>query len=212
MPFRASSVLFQGFRALTQFELYSLWYQCKVTEWETPVLEASVQLKPHEEFSTWVCFYVSFPHWIFFDNWFRMRTKVLLCSFWSHVCKWWAAGASDGFILCWLIHAVVLCSLSWIHATVSEQHGVKEKPLCTQRTSFGSCCRELRRKWCLIFVLLCMVFPVTLPCYFRSIPRLGLGDPGVETWGRSFTSVHSFTAAFLFSLAFLLFFLTEDFS
>lgn len=210
MPFRASSVLFWGFRALKQFELYSVWYQCKVTQWETAVLEASVQLKAHEEFSTCVCFYVSFPRWIFFDNCFRTRTKILLCSFWSHVCKWWAAGACDGFILCWLVHAVVLCSLSWIYTTISEQHGVKEKLLCSQQTFFGSCCREIRRKLCLIFVLLCMVFPVTLPCYFRNIPRLDLGDPGVVTQRHSFTSVHSFTAALLTGFPSL--FLTEDFS
>lgn len=50
--------------------------------------------------------------------------------------------------------------------------------------AFGSLCRELRRKMqllifkckhgkCLIFFfLLCVVFPVALPCYFRSIPHL----------------------------------------
>lgn len=168
--------------------------------------------KPHKEFSASMCFYVSFPRWIFFDNCFRMRTKTSLCSFLSHVCKRWAAGASDGFVLWWLlVHAVVWCSLSWIYSTDSEQHGVSF--LLAQHTSwigaaFASLCRELSRKMqlqifkpehakCLIFVLPCVVFPIALPCYFRTISPLSLGDLGLVTLAHSFTAICSFIAALL---------------
>lgn len=57
---------------------------------------------------------------------------------------------------------------------------------------------------CLIFGLLCMVFPITLLCYFRTIHQLSLGDAGVGSLERSLTTVCSFTAAHLFSLPFLL--------
>lgn len=50
MPFKARSVLFQGFRAVKQFELYSFWYWYKVPKWETTVFEAYVQLKPMKSF------------------------------------------------------------------------------------------------------------------------------------------------------------------
>ena len=50
MPFKASSLPFQEFRALKQFELYSFWYWYKVPKWETPAFEASVQLNPMKGF------------------------------------------------------------------------------------------------------------------------------------------------------------------
>lgn len=104
--------------------------------------------------------------------------------------------------------------------TGSEQGGVKGRLLLTQPTSCtgaacGLLCRELCRKMqllifkferakCWIFGLLCMVFPITLLCYFRTIQQLSLGDPGVGSLECSSTTICSFTAVPLFSLPFLL--------
>lgn len=76
-------------------------------------------------------------------------------------------------------------------------------------------CRELGRKMqllilklerakCLIFGLLCVVFPIALLCCFRTIHQLSLGDPGVGSLECSSTAISSFTAVHLFSLPFLL--------
>lgn len=82
-------------------------------------------------------------------------------------------------------------------------------------TACGLLCRELCRKMqllifkleCaqyLIFSLLCMVFLITLLCYFRTIHQVSLGDLGVGSLECSSTTVCSFTAVHLFSLPFLL--------
>lgn len=114
----------------------------------------------------------------------------------------------------------MLRSLSWMCSAGSEQRAAKGRLLLTQQTSCrgaacGLLCRELSRKMqllvfklehakCLIFGLLCMVFPITLLCYLRTIHQLSLGDAGVGSLEHSLTAVCSFTAACLFSLPFLL--------
>lgn len=57
----------------------------------------------------------------------------------------------------------------------------------------------------LIFGLLCVIFPITLLCYFRTIHQLSLGDLGIGSPECSSTTISSFTAVHLFSLPFLLY-------
>lgn len=92
-------------------------------------------------------------------------------------------GASSGFVLCWLGHAAVLRSLSWMCFTGSEQRAANGRLLLTQQTSCkgaacGLLCRELSRKMqllifklehakCLIFGLLCMVVSNNLAVLFQ---------------------------------------------
>lgn len=128
-------------------------------------------------------------------------------------CQWW--------LFCVLIRPcrcavqLVLNVLHCFRARLCEGEALLTQQTSCMGAACGSLCRELCRKMqplifklerakCLIFGLLCTVFPVTLLCYFRTIHQLTLGDPGVGSLECSSTMICSFTAVHLFSLPFLL--------
>lgn len=118
---------------------------------------------------------------------------------------------------------LVLNVLHWFRARQCEGEAPAHTANLEHGVACGLLCRELCRKMqllifklecakCLIFGLLCMVFPITLLCYFRTIHQLSLGDPGVGSLECSSTTICSLLLSVSSHCLSFSVFLTEDFT